>query len=227
MATFWQHPDHLAAVVLAAGAGVRLRPLTLVRPKALCPVGGVPLVDHAVGRARAVTAVGGGELPPLPTDARRPPRGPRRPPARWRTASVLGTAGALGRLRPWIDGRPVLVLNADTWSEADLRALVDGWDGVRPRLLCGPARPGPPATWGDLAYAGAALLPWSQVSAFPDEPGGLWEVSWRHLRPGADLDLVVGRRPVRRLRHAGPLPGGEPGRVRRGVGDRRGGGRRG
>ena len=46
----------LAAVVLAAGAGTRLRPLTRLRPKALCPVDNVPLVDLAVGWARNVTA---------------------------------------------------------------------------------------------------------------------------------------------------------------------------
>jgi NDP-sugar pyrophosphorylase family protein len=187
-------PGDLAAVVLAAGAGVRLRPLTLVRPKALCPVGGIPLVDHAVGRARAVTAA-------VAVNCHR-----SQPTLAVHLeglgvhlsveeGDVLGTAGALGRLRPWIDGRPTVVLNADTWSGAELRHLVDGWDGVRARLLCGPARPGAPATWGDLAYAGAALLPWSHVSGLTDEPSGLWEVSWRHLRPGADLDLVVADAP--------------------------------
>jgi len=184
-------PDDLAAVVLAAGAGTRLRPLTLLRPKALCPVGGTPLVDHAVARARVVTpAVAVNCHLSQPTlavhleglDVR----------VSVEDGEVLGTAGALGRLRPWIDGRPVLVMNADTWSLADLRQLTSGWDGVRPRLLCGPAGGGVPATWEDLAYAGAALLPWSQVSAFADVPGGLWEVSWRHLRPGPELDLVGG-----------------------------------
>ena len=47
--------SELAAVVLAAGAGTRLRPLTWLRPKALCPVENVPLVDLAVGWARTVT----------------------------------------------------------------------------------------------------------------------------------------------------------------------------
>jgi len=181
----------VAAVILAAGEGSRLRPLTLVRPKALCPVANVPLVDLAVGRARSVTAAVAVNChrsqPTLAThldglgvhlsveDGDR-----------------LGTAGAIGRLRPWIDGRPVLVLNADTWSRADLGLLGDGWDGLRPRLLCGPAGLGVPATWGDRAYAGAALLPWAQVRTFPEEPAGLWEVLWRHLDPACDLELVDG-----------------------------------
>ena len=42
--------DGVVGIVLAAGAGTRLRPLTLERPKALCPVGDVPLVDLAVDR---------------------------------------------------------------------------------------------------------------------------------------------------------------------------------
>ncbi|HEX6417480.1 MAG TPA: sugar phosphate nucleotidyltransferase, partial [Acidimicrobiales bacterium] len=49
-------PTDVCAVVLAAGEGRRLRPLSLVRPKPLCPVGGVPLLDLAVARARMVTA---------------------------------------------------------------------------------------------------------------------------------------------------------------------------
>src|SRR3954453_8588662 len=37
----------LAAVVLAAGEGRRLRPLTALRPKPLCPVANVPLIELA------------------------------------------------------------------------------------------------------------------------------------------------------------------------------------
>lgn len=36
----------MKAVVLAAGEGIRLRPLTLTRPKHLIPVGGKPLLEH-------------------------------------------------------------------------------------------------------------------------------------------------------------------------------------
>ena len=40
----------LAALVLAAGAGTRLRPLTLLRPKPLCPVVDTTLLDLALDR---------------------------------------------------------------------------------------------------------------------------------------------------------------------------------
>ncbi|HEX7276768.1 MAG TPA: sugar phosphate nucleotidyltransferase [Acidimicrobiales bacterium] len=183
----------MAAVVLAAGAGARLRPLTTLRPKALCPVGGVPLVDLAVTRARAVTeAVAVNCHVAQPTLAAQVQALGAH--LSMEEGDRLGTAGALGRLRRWIDGRPTLVVNADTWSTADLGPLVAGWDGVRPRLLCvvDPHL----ATWGDLAYAGAALLPWSLVGGLADEPAGLWEVSWRDLEPGLGLDLVVTDRPV-------------------------------
>ncbi|HLF41375.1 MAG TPA: sugar phosphate nucleotidyltransferase, partial [Acidimicrobiia bacterium] len=42
--------ERSAGVVLAAGLGTRLRPLTDLRPKALCPVGNVALVDLALAR---------------------------------------------------------------------------------------------------------------------------------------------------------------------------------
>lgn len=38
----------LKAVVLAAGEGIRLRPLTLTRPKHLIPIGGRPLLHHTL-----------------------------------------------------------------------------------------------------------------------------------------------------------------------------------
>ena len=45
----------IAGVVLAAGAGTRLAPLTRILPKALCPVGGTALVDHALARVRPLS----------------------------------------------------------------------------------------------------------------------------------------------------------------------------
>lgn len=177
------------AVVLAAGAGTRLRPLTDLLPKALCPVGGVALLDLAVARARsvaaevAVNAHHGRALveahlaetaPDVHVSVEEP--------------EALGTAGALGRLRPWIGGRPALVVNADAWHQADLGPLAAGWDGRHTRLLTVADRRR--GTWGERRYAGAALLPAPVVAAMPVSPAGLWEVSWRHLVPGLDLELV-------------------------------------
>src|SRR5436305_8136965 len=44
----------IRAVVLAAGLGTRLRPLTGLTPKPLLPVRGVPILGHALARVAAV-----------------------------------------------------------------------------------------------------------------------------------------------------------------------------
>jgi len=40
------------AIVLAAGEGMRMRPLTSSHPKAMLPIGGKPLLEHLVSRAK-------------------------------------------------------------------------------------------------------------------------------------------------------------------------------
>jgi NDP-sugar pyrophosphorylase family protein len=170
--------------VLAAGAGTRLQPLTRLRPKALCPVDNVLLVDLAIGHARTVTA-----SVAVNCHHRRDLMEAHlagRVHVSVEEPEALGTAGALGQLRDWIDGRHVLVLNADAWHEADLAGFAREWDGERIRLLT-VVRPGH-GTWGDHHYAGAALMPWSSVRDLEPEPSGLYEVSWRQDR---HLDLVV------------------------------------
>lgn len=183
--------DDVVAVVLAAGAGARLRPLSTLLPKALCPVGGVALVDLAVQRARSVTPLvavnvhHGRVLVEAHLEAAAASGKVR---LSVEEPEALGTAGSLGRLKGWIDGRRVLVVNADAWQRGDLRDFVGGWDGRWTRLLTvvDPSR----GTWGDRRYAGAALLPWSEVSRLDERPSGLWETSWRRLVPGRDLDLA-------------------------------------
>ncbi len=44
----------MKAVVLAAGEGIRLRPLTSTRPKHMLPVGGKPLLEHLLQALKAV-----------------------------------------------------------------------------------------------------------------------------------------------------------------------------
>lgn len=184
-----------AGVVLAAGAGTRLRPLTLLRPKAVCPVGNRPLVDLALERLApwcepgpeglAVNAHHLAEQIATTVDGRAH--------LSVEQPVALGTAGALGALRDWVDGRDVLLTNADAYLPDGLAALVEGADGERCRLLCTPAPPGG-ADFADeagpLRYVGACVLPWAHVRRLGPEPSGLAEVLWRAEEAAGRLDLV-------------------------------------
>lgn len=46
----------MQAIILAAGEGSRMRPLTAVRPKVMLPVAGRPFLEHIILRARAIGA---------------------------------------------------------------------------------------------------------------------------------------------------------------------------
>ncbi|HVF32553.1 MAG TPA: sugar phosphate nucleotidyltransferase [Acidimicrobiales bacterium] len=184
----------LAGVVLAAGLGTRLRPLTELLPKALCPVANVPLVDLALGRLRPL--VGGLAVNVHHHRARMVAHLAAEHPrvhVSNEEGEALGTAGALGRLRPWIDGRAVLVHNADAWFDDPTAGerLLDGWDGVRLRLLAVPARAGlAPDFDGRHTFAGVSLLPWSAITPLELTPSGLWEVSWRQAWDEGRIELV-------------------------------------
>lgn len=185
----------LAAVVLAAGAGTRLRPLTDLLPKPLCPVNGVALVDDALRRVSSVLEVSPAEVA-VNVNAHRE-RMHEHLEGRVHLSDeevALGTAGALGRLRDWVDGRAVLVVNGDTWSPAALGDLVEGWDGERIRLLC--QETGAPADFGSLRYVGAALMPWADVAPLAAEPTGLYEVCWRDAHEAGRVELLVTDAPV-------------------------------
>lgn len=181
--------DGVAGVVLAAGAGLRLRPLTLLRPKALCPVDSVALVDLALDRLEAaasevaVNVHHGREALEahlagrvhLSVEADR----------------ALGTAGALAHLRDWLDGRSALVVNADTWCPGSLAAFAADWDGTRHRLLVAGADELTPTS----RIAGA-LVPWECIRTWAAEPAGLYEAAWAAAQAEGKLDVV---------RHDGPF----------------------
>lgn len=199
----------MAGVVLAAGSGTRLAPLTSLRPKPLCPVGGRPLVDHALDRLRSGLGARGHSGDGVPAgggDEDRPDRvavnlhhgagliDAHLPPSVHRSLEApvaLGTAGALGALRGWLAGREVLVTNADAWfgPGLDVAGFVEGWDGERVRLLC--IDDAVRGDFGGLRYCGVALMPWAAVAPLSAEPSGLYEVSWRAEAAAGRLDLVV------------------------------------
>jgi NDP-sugar pyrophosphorylase family protein len=178
--------DDVAAVVLAAGAGTRLRPLTDILPKALCPVDNVALVDLAIGRVRPLTEriavnVHHGRALLESHLAGRVHISVEEP-------QILGTAGALGQLRDWIDGRATVVVNADAWHRVDLSVLLDGWDGERVRLLVvdDPAR----GDFGTWRQCGASIMPWAEVRPLPASFAGLYEACWGPRWAEGLLELI-------------------------------------
>ncbi len=127
------------AMVLAAGLGARMRPLTNDRPKPLIEVGGRPLIDHLLDRLetqgveRIVVNVhafadqleahlkarrGGAEI--LISDER---------------GALLETGGGVKHARALLGEAPIWVANGDyVWieeGEPALHMVADAWDPAR------------------------------------------------------------------------------------------------
>ncbi|MFE9690123.1 NDP-sugar synthase [Micromonospora sp. NPDC005806] len=190
----------VCAVVLAAGEGTRLRPLTERVPKALCPVGNVPLLDRALDRLAGIGLAG-----PERVAVNACYLGDQvvahvgsRAHLSVEPGDPLGTAGGLGNLRDWIAGRGVLVGNADAYLAdrgappgPDVAALLDGWDGRSVRLLGQPADdPAAPGTFSGHRFVGFSLLPWRLVRALPPTFGDLVRAVWRPAEAAGALEVV-------------------------------------
>jgi NDP-sugar pyrophosphorylase family protein len=114
--------------VLAGGLGTRIRPVLGDVPKVLAPIGGRPYLAHLFNWLRRFDArrvvLGLGHKASMVVDFLRdnPVSG-----IDVRVViepEVLGTAGALRFAHPWLRSDPVLVLNGDTLTNADLCSLV-------------------------------------------------------------------------------------------------------
>lgn len=122
----------MRAMILAAGRGERMRPLTLERPKPLLEAGGAPLIVHHL---RALAAAGfedvvinlswlGVQIREALGDGGRyglrlhySDEGPE----------PLETGGGIFRALPLLGAGPFLVLNGDVWTDLD-------WNDLRERL---------------------------------------------------------------------------------------------
>ena len=123
------------AMVLAAGIGSRMRPLTDHLPKPLIPVGGKPLIDHTLDRlaqAGITTAVVNvhhyADLLEAHLNLRRTPRVSISD----ERVGLLDSAGGIAHALPLLGEGPILVANIDNiWIERGrpaLQTLMDGWD---------------------------------------------------------------------------------------------------
>lgn len=149
------------AMVMAAGLGKRMRPLTDDRPKPMVELAGKPLIDHVLDRLRAAgvarivvnvhyrpevleahLAESAAGLAVTISDER---------------GLLLETGGGLVKAAPLIDCDPFLVVNSDNfWVDgpADaLKLLASGWDDKRMDallLLVSHARAGNHGGQGDF-----------------------------------------------------------------------------
>jgi N-acetyl-alpha-D-muramate 1-phosphate uridylyltransferase len=130
------------AMVLAAGLGQRMRPLTDRMPKPLVEVAGQPLLDHVLdklavaGVAEAVINVH--YLPDQIIDHVAPRTRPRVIISDERDR-VLGTGGGVVKALPLLGDRPCFLLNADTmWIDgvrSNLARLAEAFDPARMDIL--------------------------------------------------------------------------------------------
>ncbi|MGN6309498.1 MAG: nucleotidyltransferase family protein [Xanthobacteraceae bacterium] len=152
------------AMVLAAGFGTRMRPLTDRMPKPLVPVAGRPLLDHVLDKlaeaAVAEAVVNVHYLPDQIIDHTATRTTPRITISDERDA-VLGTGGGVVKALPYLGDAPFYHLNADTlWidgAQPNLTRLADAFDPARMDILLLMA-----PTAGSIGYSGSgdyAMLP--------------------------------------------------------------------
>ena len=117
------------AMVLAAGFGERMRPLTLRMPKPLVPLAGRPLLDHVLDRLAAAgvtTAVVNVHYLPEQLEAHLASRNGKPPETLVsdERGVLLDTGGGATKALPLLGRGPFFVHNADSvWSEGATPAL--------------------------------------------------------------------------------------------------------
>lgn len=167
--------------------------MTDILPKPLCPVGNRALLDWALDRVGSVgdqiaVNVHHGRTAIEAHLATRPSVH-----VSVEADEALGTAGALGRLRPWIDGRFVVVANSDAWGPTAVSAarLLDGWDGTAVRVLVTPDADRADFPGVAARFAGLSVMPWSDVARLAAEPSGLYELVWQPAQEQGRLEVVA------------------------------------
>jgi MurNAc alpha-1-phosphate uridylyltransferase len=126
------------AMVMAAGLGKRMRPLTATRPKPLVEVGGKTLLDYSFDRLRAAgvrKAVVNVHYLADALEAHLASREGIEIVVSDERAQLLETGGGVAHALPLIDADPFLVVNSDNlWIDGPidtLRLLAEGWRDER------------------------------------------------------------------------------------------------
>lgn len=192
------------AMILAAGLGKRMRPVTATLPKPLIRVAGKPLIDHALDRLAAAgvdTAVVNVHYlaPLLEAHLARRDKPPRIVVSD-EQGELLETGGGIVKALPELGDAPFYLMNSDSfWIEGprpNLDWLAAGWDDERMDALLmlaptvasiGYPGPGdflmdkngrlarrPERTIAPFVYSGAAIL---SPRLFRDAPAGAFSLN--------------------------------------------------
>lgn len=177
----------MKAMILAAGRGERMRPLTDLLPKPLLAVGGKPLIVHHIEKLKTagvtelvinhawlghklVDSLGDGSALGVTIH--------------WSAEeSALETAGGIVQALPLLGSAPFLVINGDTWLDLDYHTLVSqplGDDLAHLWLVPNP----PQHPSGDFALQGGRVM---DTPAFTFSGVGLYD-------PAAFAGLAGGAR---------------------------------
>lgn len=187
----------MRAMILAAGLGVRLRPLTDRTPKPLLPITGRPLLVwnllllkrhgitdilinlHHLGD-QIVQAIGDGTRFGLRVAYSHEPE-------------LQGTGGGIRQAAPFLNDGPFLVLNGDTLSACDLTGLIAAHRAGKALATLALREDPEAARWGPVTVdAGARIL---QINGAPplqtgDPPGRPYMFAGIHVMEPAVLDAI-------------------------------------
>jgi MurNAc alpha-1-phosphate uridylyltransferase len=130
------------AMVLAAGLGQRMRPITDTLPKPLVAIGGKPMLDHALDRLAEAgveeAVVNVHHLPGL-IEAHVAGRTHPRVTISDERALLLETGGGVKKALPLLGQAPFFHVNSDSlWSEtgaSNVAAMARDWDPARMDML--------------------------------------------------------------------------------------------
>lgn len=119
----------MKAIILAAGLGTRLRPLTNTIPKGILPIKGKPLLEHLIDNLKeyGVTDIGMNlfYLPECITDHFGNGKRYDVSITYKKEETILGTSGAINQFRDWINKEDFLVVYGDNFFHLDYNDLFD------------------------------------------------------------------------------------------------------
>jgi NDP-sugar pyrophosphorylase family protein len=206
-----------SGLVLAAGLGTRLRPLSSIRAKPAMPLVGEPLVRRILAwlgaagvhqivinlhhRPETIAAVVG-DGRDLGVDVR----------YSWEQPEVLGSAGGPRLALPLVDADPFVIVNGDTLTDVDLAAM-SAAHAASDALVTMAVVPHPAPT----RYGGVLLGDEDEVRGFsgPDPRAALWHFVGVQIASARAFAGLPAGRPAETVRELYPaLIAKRPGGIR-------------